>query len=50
MVAVGDNTESVIMLSPPAMAAVNYSFRKISFTFGIFSAESKGQDSPKTHI
>lgn len=32
------------------MAAVNYSFTKISFSFGIFSTEAKGQQRPETQI
>lgn len=43
-----DVPKNVIMFPPPAVAAVNYSFMRISFSFGIFSAEAKGQDSPET--
>lgn len=50
IVAIGDIIKYVIMYPPPAMAAVNYSFVKISFSFGIFSAEAKGQESPETQI
>lgn len=50
IVAIGDIIKYVIMYPSPAMAAVNYSFMKISFSFGNFSAEAKGQESPETQI
>lgn len=40
IVAVGDIIKYVIMYPPPSMAAVNYSFMKILFSFGIFPAEA----------
>lgn len=50
IVAIGDIIKYIIMYPPPAMAAVNYSLVKISFSFGIFSAEAKRQESPETQI
>lgn len=47
---IGDIIKYVIMYPPLAMAAVNYSFVKITFSFWNFSAEANGQEIPETQI